>query len=456
MSALGDKAPPQGRDSERVLFAGIEGASGGYCLSPRDHHAMLGLLSGFQPRGTPRILKASLDPLDLSQAGWGVIWPEKISGGVRRALAPLITWRRQQVGSLVRELEYETGESLFDFLENYGTGPDSVDPRKVPFYLTIVGPPSGLSFDLQAELGIARSVGRIHFESIQGYRDYAERLVAYEQGQRPGLSKVTFFGVRNQDDQLTRSAVKNLIAPLRKRVVERGSAWEAQSITGEAATKQRLKRLLCGDRAPSVLFTASHGVRFRIDTPRQTTHQGALLCSEWPGPLKWQDRPIPNDHLFSAVDLPLGADLPGIIALLFACYSAGTPRFGAFEDSKTLAATPFVSPLPRALLRRGALAVIGHVDLVLEQSYLWYNAAPQLEVFDSILFEVMAGYPVGYAMRHLSMRHAQLASHAATAARKACQGTGEDISWRDFQYWAAYEDARKYILLGDPAARLHE
>ncbi len=418
---------------------------------------MLRLLRSFRPRGIPRILKAGLDPLALDQAGWCVVWPEDVPDTVREALAPLIARRRRQAGTLFRQLEYYRGESLFEFLERYDAGPDSVDPRKVPYYVLIVGSPDGLPFDLEVELAVPRAVGRIAFESAEGYADYAERLVSFERRRRfPSSPGLTLFGVENRDDRLTRMAVEKFIMPLERMVAKRRRHWRLESLLREEASKERLAELLGRDRPPAVMLTASHAVRFRPDSQRQATHQGALVCADWPGPEQWKGQgAMIDDHLFTAGDLPAGADLSGLVALLFACYSAGTPRLDAYADTepRPLADAPFVSPLPRALLRSGALAVIGHVDLAFEHSFLWYRAGPQLEVFDSILYEVREGAPVGFAMRHLSQRHAQLAVHVAGAVRRASQQGGADTI-RDLHLWTAYVDARNYVLLGDPAARL--
>jgi hypothetical protein len=271
-----------------------------------------------------------------------------------------------------------------------------------------------------------------------------------------------FFGVENRDDLLTSSSVENFIKPLEQMVAEQRRSWGLETYLRHAATKDRLQNLLCGNQKYSILFTASHAVRYRLDSPRQATHQGALICADWPGPASWQGSML-DEHMLAAPGIPPEADLTGLIAFLFGCYSAGTPRFDSygFERGKALAEAPFISPLPRTLLRRGALAIIGHVDLVLEKSFLWLDAGPQLQTYFSVLHEITAGVPVGHAFRHLSQRYAQLAVHAASAARRICRTSArQDVEARplnlhDFKLWAAYEDARGYILVGDPAACIH-
>lgn len=439
-------------DRRTYFFNGLEGASGEYCLKPRDSEGMIRLLE--KRFRSPRILKAGLRVGEVSEAGWGVVWADDASTEVRAALQPLLRLRQHQADSLYRELRYFEGESVFDFLERYGVGPDTVDPARVPYYLLLVGSPENLPFRIEVELAVSRAVGRITFESPDGYAEYAERCAAFEGRPSPrGHRRLSFFGVENRDDDLTGMAAKEFVAPLAEKVRERNSELRIETFLGANATKDRLRNLL--ERPPSVLLTAGHAVRFRSGSPRQKTHQGALVCADWPGPIEWKGRgAMPDEHLFAGVDVPAGARLEGLVAFLFACYSAGTPRFDSYEDrSEPLAPAPFVSPLPRTLLRRGALAVVGHVDLVLEHSFFWYRTGSQLEVFDSFLHEVVMGRPVGLAMQHLSARHAQLAVHVAGAVERAI-GQPAMASPRDLYLWAAFVDARHYVLLGDPAARL--
>ena len=71
------------------------------------------------------------------------------------------------------------------------------------------------------------------------------------------------------------------------------------------------------------MLTATHGIGFPADDPRQRAHQGALICQEWPGPQA--TGPVPESQYFSADDVPAGADLTGLVAFHFACFGAGTP-----------------------------------------------------------------------------------------------------------------------------------
>lgn len=453
--------PDQPPLPERIYFSGLDGQRSQYCIAPQTFETLPGCFP-LPRQGAPKIVTARVDPLQLAEAGWGVVWAPGTAEAVRQALAPLLEWRQGLAGSLFRQFEFFSGENFFDFLERHDAGPDSVNPAKVPYYLLLVGSPETLPFEVQNALAVSRAVGRLTFASTEGYADYARRLVGYEQDGAPSHRRAAFWAPESPGDPPTLSSVENFVKPLEQMVAGVRRTWRVETYLRNAATKQRLGDLLFGGRQPAMLFTAGHAVRYRLNSSKQPTHQGALVGAEWPGPIH-EECAMRNEYLFSALDVPVGADLAGLIAFLFGCYTAGTPRTESygFEKGKALATAPFLSPLPRTLLRRGALAVIGHVDLALEQSFLWQDAGPQLEAYFSVVHEVTAGWPVGHAFRHLSQRHAQLAIHAAGAARRAVraleeapEGNVADVM-KDFRLWAAYEDARNYLLLGDPAARLH-
>jgi hypothetical protein len=159
------------------------------------------------------------------------------------------------------------------------------------------------------------------------------------------------------------------------------------------------------------------------------------------------------------VDDLADADLTGMIAFLFACFGAGTPRFDDFDRSpdarKALAPDPFVAALPQALLGRegGALAAVGHVDRALGYSFVWPGAGAQTEVYRSTLAELGAGQPIGSALEYVGDRYAELATDLKQAVDDAREGWRVDDAMLAGLF-AACADARGFVLLGDPAARL--
>ena len=443
--------------AKRLYLNGIDGESGDYAHAPRSPEAMVSLLADFEAPVVPRPTIFGVESKDLAQAGWAVLWPQETSSQQHEALNPLIELRRRQAQGRFRELEVHPGETPLEFLERHGAGPGPVDPSVMPYHLLLAAGPETIPFSFQNELAISHSVGRLDLGDLESAASYTERLVQFEKRAIESPRHAAFFGVEHRDDPLTWLSSEHLVAELDRRVARRHRGWDIATILRRAATKQALRQVLtsCISR-PSLLFTASHGLFYTHDCPRQATHQGAILCADYPGPKAWQG-PIVDRQTFSALDVARDLDLSGMLICNFGCYSAGTPKLDLYEVHKpeVLADQPFVAPLAQAFLRQGALGVIGHVDVTFEQSFLWYRAGAQVSHFESLLAALLAGEPLGAAMDYLAMRHAQLAATVAAEVRRAQRSQSSEETARHLSTWASYEDARNFVLLGDPAARLH-
>ncbi len=444
-----------------ISFNGINGTTGDYAMRARPVRQLGELMErrALWHRGVAKSLRFGLDPQDLRDAGWGVVSPADIDPGIREAMRPLLERRLEQATEKrFQELTYLPGETSLDFWRRHGVGPGVLDPERLPYYLLIVGDPDDVPFGIQRELGVPHAIGRLSFASVDEYAAYSRHLVDSEVQAATHRRVAALFGVENSGDTLTRLSVEHLVRPLRERLASRSTGWGVETYLRSTASKARLASLLSAKDGPSVLLTTSHGVRFGAADPRQGSHQGALLCADWPGPARWTGRALPDEHMFAAHDVATDARLDGLVALFLACHTAGTSRLDSFAEGGSgrpgiAAPQSFVARLPQRLLTRGALAVIGHVDLPMEQSLLWHEGDSQIEVLGSTLQSIMSGVPIGFAMNSFSHRFAQLSVLLASARSVRDYETDDDL--RRFQLWAAYQDARSLILLGDPAARLN-
>ena len=87
-------------------------------------------------------LVPTINAMDLSQTGWGVVFASDIDPAVKAALQPLLEHREKQVGNPRRFKTFEgnrgvrPGQSATDWLDRQGVSLAVVDPRNgVPYYL---------------------------------------------------------------------------------------------------------------------------------------------------------------------------------------------------------------------------------------------------------------------------------------------------------------------------------
>lgn len=407
-------------------------------------------------------LPFDIDGRRLDQAGWGVLFTHDAPPAVFEALAALRTLREAQAGArykVFREASgYRPGDTVHQWLGRQGAEVGMPQVASVPYYLLIVGGPEAIPFPFQYELGVNYAVGRLHFDSLDEYRQYADSVVAGEaaaDGAAP--RRASFFGVCNADDRATQMSRAMLVEPLALALEARhGASWQFDRVFDADATKAGLAT--CLRSSPSLLFTASHGMAFPNGHASQRAHQGALLCQDWQGPLVHRGAIDPSLY-FAAEDLPDSTDLAGLVVFNFACYGAGTPLhddFGAAGIRTQIAPAPFLARLPQRLLGKpggGALAVIGHVERAWSYSFASPDFGAQTKSFEMCLHALMSGVRVGAAMDAFAMRHAALAVGLNRILEDIRHGARVD-DHRIASQWTMHNDARNYVILGDPAARI--
>ena len=464
-------------------FNGINAETGEYDFPPMDGKRLTELLyKKEKEEGAPENLSElkakaqqkqtaafgvmeGIEPDKLDQAGWGIIFAHDADPQIKEALSPLIQWREKTTKGLFQVYDNKRGhrpnESKTNFLKRVGKkGPGPVDPKKVPYYLLIVGDPNRIPYRFQSQLDVQYAVGRIHFETLDEYANYAHSVVKAESGQVKLPRTANFFGVANQGDKATELSSKYLVDPLYKKFKDEHKDWNFSAFMEDEATKGQLSTLLGGDDSPAFLFSASHGMGFSNGSREQFPHQGGLLCQDWPGPGQWRGS-IPRDFYFSGEDLSDDSNLLGMIAFFFACYGGGTPKLDefakqAFKERAEIAPRNFLAQLPAKMLSRprgGALAVAGHVERAWGYSFIWPGAGAQTEVFESTIKSLLSGKPIGLALEYFNERYAELSTVLVDEIEKIEFDDPYD-PYEVAGMWTANNDARGYALLGDPAVRL--
>jgi hypothetical protein len=401
--------------------------------------------------------------------GWGVVFAVGESDDVKAAIQPLIDHRLKIIfADKCLTLDYRPGESMKAWLKRHGVAVGSISPRKVPYYLMLVGDPMMIPFEFQYLLDVEYAVGRIAFDTADDYRRYAESVVDYETSETlPTSKEVVYWATRHRADAATQMSADYLITPLHDGLPASSEGDEEPAIAelqgfrsrlfrGPDATRANLTELLHGPSRPAMLVTASHGMGWPLGHPCQRLAQGALLCQDWPG-----RGTIDPSHYFSAADVDDDACLHGLVAFHFACYGAGTPSHDPFLGDRgggplAIAEQPFVAALPRRLLshpKGGALAVIGHVERAWGYSIMPPGIGSQIVPFRNLIGRILDGEPVGHATKDISERFAALSAELLNLTDASLPGP-RPAATELASTWIERNDAQNYVVLGDPAVRL--
>ena len=402
-----------------------------------------------------RDLPSHINPHDLTKTGWGVIFPPGKQAHLETYLRPLLKLRKMQAGDHFSTFTRHKNENGERFLRRHNQDLGVIRPEKVPYYLLIVASPEDIPFEFQYHLSLSRAVGRIWFEKPADFTAYAEAVCEADAKGTNLPRQATIFSVEN--DKTTKELAKSLVEPVRLSLKEAFPDWEVVLRARDQADKDQLQRLLGGGETPGLLLVSCHGKRIGpLDPERQRACQGAPVC---------------QDGMFTAGDLAFPTDeLYGLISFFFSCYGAGTPELDNFPHEhdkcgpeaarrtkpRLLAKRPFLARLPVELLRRGALAAVGHVDHGWTTAYVWRYPEHEVNTTYSLedsLWLLLRGHRLGHAMRPLNRRYAQLAARLAQKLdleRQGVETSSVDLAF----FWTAVNDARNLVVLGDPAVYL--
>ena len=146
--------------------------------------------------------------------------------------------------------------------------------------------------------------------------------------------------------------------------------------------------------------------------------------------------------------------------VLFACHGGGCTEFDDFDQlnnqPRRIAQKPFFSKLPQKLLSHengGALAVLAHIERAWTYSFQDDKGSSQTKGFRDVIGRPLLGERIGQATDVFNMRWAVLSTKLAD--RHLAIQRGANFLLRTLgKLWVARDDARNFLILGDPAARL--
>ena len=292
---------------------------------------------------------------------------------------------------------------------------------------------------------------------MQEFRNYAESVVRYETMPVPPTTRrIAVFAPRNNNDLATQILHDQLATALVNGSGKMGpigaeQKYKLDAYLGGNATKTTLHGILTGATRPALLFTGSHGMRFPCGHQLQVPTQGAILCQDWPG----KGTPPAPEHYFCGADLSARAKIHGMVQFLMACFGGGCPVYDNFNRASgkpaQLAPKPMLARVPQALLgsEGGALAVLAHVDRAWCSSFRM-GSRPQLQGFRDVISGIMRGKRLGEATDKMNVRWSVLSTELAEILRNGAPISPEELA----EKWVVRDDARNFVLFGDPAVRL--
>jgi hypothetical protein len=428
--------------------------------------------------GLPSIFHKYED--ELAVVRWGLVYPEGLDLAVLEALSPLV---KHRCGAMIpvpqdcldnpkiwKDLCIEVPKQHLDDADGFRTAhketAGDANPAVLPYYLLIVGSPAapgGISFNFQQRLSDVRPVGRVYFEKPDQYAAYARKVIEHEKGAGPVRQRRACFFPAVIDDA-THSAATILAGGV-KLFIENFSplaAFKVSTVDENQTTRQELLNQLASP--VPFLLTTGHGLSYTFDPvdpqnsfARQQRWMGALVCHDRQG----KSGPISLQDCLSGDDIASNLDLGGLVVFSFACHSAGAPQIERFASyykrlPQRLAGQDFISRLPQRLLEQGALAYIGHIDKTWGHSYIDPQIGADVDTFNWVISGILSGLRVGQAFKSLPDKYLDLNSRLyGNKNLFEKYEDGKAGSKEILATWMTRQDARAYVILGDPAVKLY-
>lgn len=412
--------------------------------------------------------RSTLIHADDPAVGWGVIYHKDVPPAIRNEVERLRVHRK---GRLLNE--WRPFHSLTTWLGEQGITILNRDTDDLPFYILIVANPKQITFQFQHELGRIRAVGRLELgDDPAAYSAYVDSVL--EQEKQPSVAKrVLFAAARNPTDEGATVLSADLLVPPLVALPTNDEALQKYHYAVahlDGFTRGELMAAIKPDtngHSPAFVFVAAHGLQPDGTAKERFNRQGSWISSEW------KMGAVPADACLTGAQVGPAFHAPGSIFFALSCFGAGTPQRSdyarwhneAFPHAKPLAPllaqTDFVANLPKCLLSyrstdkaAGALAYVGHVDLSWPISF-WDAETEQVDLalFKDLVRSVLRGDTVGMAVRKFSQIVDDYNDLLATFVTNTGKMDLTDAP-KVGTYWIGRNNARGFIVLGDPAVRI--
>ena len=214
-----------------------------------------------QERGAPGKhlgLVPTLDPKNIQQAGWCIVFASDADPAIRAALDPLIKLREQQVGNPdyfkvfdgkqgVPPVQNGQNPSPIAWLASKGVSLATVDPDNgIPYYLLLVGSPARIPFEFQYTLDLQWGVGRLDFDTPDEFGKYAKAVVDYETAADVPQRKQAAMWMPANGDLATNLLCNDVGLPFLQKPLGKKQGFDLTSFLATTATKDTLKDIYTG------------------------------------------------------------------------------------------------------------------------------------------------------------------------------------------------------------------